>query len=318
MNVVLLSCLFLLMVTTSVSASMNINAHRGRIPIIFANRDKMSKTNSYRRGRRGSTNTELGSNSNHHDSIKNTRIQNTSSSRSYSKYYTSNEFEDGEDAFDEWDRLERMKKDLQKQLGGYRPWSIDTSSSRLGKVSWTSKLVLTNLVMFGLQMAMPSITKFGAKRSELILQGRELHRLITPIFLHGSPTHIMLNTFSLRNIGPEVERLFGGGRFLTTYLAAGVAGNLMSAYYSPNPSIGASGAVFGLMGAYYAFLSQNERLLGRSGQDAMSRVSGTLAMNVLFGLASPGIDNWAHIGGAIGGGKFEPSIHLAYYYLFHV
>ena len=46
------------------------------------------------------------------------------------------------------------------------------------------------------------------------------------------------------------------------------------------------------------------RLLGRSGQDAMSRVSGTLAMNVIFGLASPMIDNWGHIIGAIGGGQF--------------
>ena len=92
---------------------------------------------------------------------------------------------------------------------------------RPGVYSITNKLVIANVVMYGLQMMMPRVTKLGAKRSDLILQGKELHRLITPVFLHGSPMHIMLNTFSLRNIGPEVERLFGGGRFLTTYLCAG-------------------------------------------------------------------------------------------------
>lgn len=213
------------------------------------------------------------------------------------------DYDDGQDDIDEWDRLDRIKKQLQSQLGGYRPWSVQTRPRKPGSYSWTTQLVLANIGFFALQMIMPSVTKLGAKRSELIMQGKELHRLITPVFLHGSPMHLMLNTFSLQNIGPEVERLFGGGRFLCTYLAAGIAGNMVSAYYSPNPSLGASGAVFGLMGAYYAFLSQNERLLGRSGQDAMGRVSGTLGMNILFGLSSPSIDNWAHIGGAIGGGK---------------
>ena len=94
----------------------------------------------------------------------------------------------------------------------------------------------------------------------------------------------------------------------------GVVGNLFSAYNTPNPSLGASGAVFGLMGAYYVFLNQNDTLFGRSGQAIMGRVSQTLAMNVLFGMASPSIDNWAHIGGAIGGAVFAatfgPKLYL--------
>lgn len=257
------------------------------MPIIFAN--KSSSTS--RRYRRLTSNNSFDTN---------TSIN--ASSRSYQKYYTASEYDDGHDSeMDEWERLDRIKKDLQSKLGGYRPWSVDTTSGRPGSYSITTKFVIANVLMYGLQTMVPTVTKFGVKRSELILQGKELHRLITPVFLHGSIMHLMMNTFSLQNIGPEVERLFGSGRFLFTYLASGVAGNMMSAYYSPNPSLGASGAVFGLMGAYYSFLSQNERLLGRSGQDAMSRVSGTLAMNVIFGLASPMIDNWGHLGGAIGG-----------------
>ena len=102
--------------------------------------------------------------------------------------------------------------------------------------------------------------------------------------------HLLMNSFLLNNIGPEVERLFGSGQFLATYVVGGMAINLMSAWYTPNPLLGASGALFGLTDAYYVFLSQNERLFGRSGQNQMGRVSSTLGMNVSFSLASPLID----------------------------
>jgi membrane associated rhomboid family serine protease len=229
------------------------------------------------------------------------------------KYNSNNYYyEDGED---EWDKLEKIKKDLEPKLGGYRPWSIDTSYGRRpGQYSWTSKIVLLNIAIYGLQMINPNITRMFAKRSDMILNGRQLYRLVTPIFLHGSISHLMLNSFSLNNIGPEVERIFGGGRFLATYLVGGIAGNLASAYYTPNPSLGASGAVFGLMGAYYTFLSRNENLFGSLGQEMMGRVGSTLGMNVLFGMLSPSIDNWAHIGGGIGGvamaTTFGPKLYL--------
>ena len=83
---------------------------------------------------------------------------------------------------------------------------------------------------------------------------------------------------------------------MATYVVGGIAGNLASAMYTPNPSLGASGAVFSLMGAYYTFLSRNEHLFGRSGQAMMGRVGSTLGMNVVFGMMSPAIDNFAHIG----------------------
>jgi len=120
-------------------------------------------------------------------------------------------------------------------------------------------------------------------------------------FLLGNIPHLLMNTYSLQNIGPEVERLFGPGRFVATYLVAGVAGNILSAINTPNPSLGASGAIFGLLGAYYTFLNCNGQLFGRTASIQMDSVGRTLFMNVLFGLASPGIDNWGHIGGALGG-----------------
>lgn len=276
----LLLTLAALFVPSQVAGSSISTGSAGNKPLIFAN------SFALRRTRR----TPAFSNKQNQN-----RAQLASSSSYASTHY---DYEDGED---EWDRLERIKHELQSQLGGYRPWNVYTSSLRPGQYSWTSKIVLANVLIYGLQMVNPNITKMFAKRSDMILSGRQLYRLFTPMFLHGSVSHLLMNSFSLNNIGPEVERLFGTGRFLATYIIGGVAGNIASAYYTPNPSLGASGAVFGLMGAYYAFLSRNEKMFGRSGEAAMGRVGSTLGMNVLFGMAMPSIDNWAHIGGGIGG-----------------
>lgn len=91
------------------------------------------------------------------------------------------------------------------------------------------------------------MTELGIKLSDKILAGQELYRLITPVFLHGGLVHLFTNLYSLNNVGPDVEKLFGPGRFLATYLVSGITGNLFSALQSPNPSLGASGAVFGIM-----------------------------------------------------------------------
>lgn len=139
-------------------------------------------------------------------------VQLTSSS---TKIY---DYEDGED---DTDRLERIKRDLQDKMNGFRPWSVDMTSRRPGKYSITSRIIISNVAMYVLQMIYPSITRNFAKRSDLIMQGKELYRLFTPMFLHGSLSHLLLNSYSTQNIGPEVERLFGGGRFLATYIIGG-------------------------------------------------------------------------------------------------
>ena len=134
---------------------------------------------------------------------------------------------------------------------------------------------MTNIAIFALQQFNPRITQMGVKLSDKILNGQELYRLLTPVFLHGGLAHLCVNMFSLKNIGPDVESLFGPGRFLCTYLGAGIAGNIMSAIRSPNPALGASGAVFGIIGAQYVFLNRNDWLLGRQGkrmEDAIVQV----------------------------------------------
>jgi membrane associated rhomboid family serine protease len=198
-----------------------------------------------------------------------------------------------------------------------RSWKVNLKTRQRGRLSLTTRIIMTNIVMYVLQVWRPSLTQAGLKRSDLILQGRELYRLVTPVFLHATPMHLMTNMFSLSRLGPDVEGLFGSGRYLATYLAAGVAGNLLSAYASPNPGLGASGAVFGMVGSYLLFLTRHDWLLGRMGEDMSSRLIQTVVLNVGMGLMNPMIDNWAHLGGALGGAA------MAYYigprlYMTHV
>lgn len=207
-------------------------------------------------------------------------------------------------------RRDAIKKQQERELAvlekaGMRPYKLQPPP-KFGRSSLSNKIVMTNVAMYALQVWKPELTRRFAKRSDLILQGKELYRLITPVFLHGSVLHLMMNSYSLQNIGPRIEETFGSGRFLATYLASGIAGNLLSSYMSPNPAVGASGAIFGLMGAHYAFLSENN--LGAYSQRGIAAVTETVAVNLLFGFLNPMIDNWGHGGGLIGGAAMAAAI----------
>lgn len=184
-------------------------------------------------------------------------------------------------------------------------WSYLTydkeKSKRPGSLSLTSKIVWINVIAYGVQVVFPSFTKWGLKLSDKILRGEDLYRLVSPIFLHGGLTHLATNAFSLNSVGPQVEAFFGPGRFLATYLVSGIVGNIVSAYQSPNPALGASGAVFGIIGSCAVFFLRNDGYFGERGDAMMSSLTRTIGINLLFGAMSPMIDNWAHLGGLLGG-----------------
>lgn len=164
------------------------------------------------------------------------------------------------------------------------------------------------IIVFVLQMASESIAGvdypalLGMKINELIFQG-QLWRLITPVFLHGSFLHIAFNMYALFIFGPGLERQYGHGRFLALYFLGGFAGNVFSFLFSPAPSLGASTAIFGLLGAEGVFFFRNREVYGKIGQRALINIITVAAINLVIGL-SPGIDNWGHIGGLIGGTLF--------------
>jgi rhomboid protease GluP len=143
----------------------------------------------------------------------------------------------------------------------------------------------------------------GLKANELIMEG-QYWRFITPIFLHGSILHLGFNMYALHILGRRIERFYGSIRFLGLYFIAGICGNIFSFLFTISPSLGSSTAVFGLLGAEGVFIYQHRKLFGEQFQQALRQIIQVAAVNILIGL-SPGIDNWGHIGGLMGGMLFS-------------
>lgn len=144
---------------------------------------------------------------------------------------------------------------------------------------------------------------YGARINEAILAG-ELWRLLTPAVLHGSLPHIAFNMYALLSFGSGLERHFGHGRFLLLYLLGAFAGNVASFLFSPGYSVGASTAIFGLLGAEAVFLIQNRKVFPGHFRSAIGNIIFIAAINLFVIGSLPGIDNWGHIGGLIGGLMF--------------
>jgi len=131
---------------------------------------------------------------------------------------------------------------------------------------------------------------YGARINDFILAG-QLWRLLTPALLHGSVTHIFFNMYALLSFGTSLERYFGRWRFFTLYVLGAFAGNVASFLFSSGYSIGASTAVFGLIGAEAVFLFQNRKLLAGHFRSAIGNVLFIIAINLFLVGSLPGIDN---------------------------
>ena len=125
------------------------------------------------------------------------------------------------------------------------------------------------------------------------------YRLFTGMFLHGSIFHLIFNSYALYVIGSQIESFLGKFKFLIIYLAGGLMGSLFSITFNGNAaSIGASGAIFGLMGALVYFGYHYRVYLGNV---IKSQIIPLIVFNLVLGFVMSGVDNSAHIGGLIGG-----------------
>ena len=143
----------------------------------------------------------------------------------------------------------------------------------------------------------------GATYAPIIFDGGEYYRLFTSMFLHFDFDHLMSNMFSLLIFGKYVEPLVGKLRFLIIYILSGLGGNIISCgiEYLRNDnavSAGASGAVFGLMGALLCLVILNRGRIGTITKQGMYFMVG---MSLYTGFTSSGVDNVAHIGGLVCG-----------------
>jgi rhomboid protease GluP len=141
----------------------------------------------------------------------------------------------------------------------------------------------------------------GWQQNELIVTQGEYWRLITSTFLHSGLMHLFANSFGLFILGPDTERIYGMWRFLAVYLLAGLTGSVMSYILLPNPTLGASGSVFGLFGALIVFLYITRDVLGAFGRTQLQGIGAMLAIGLVLGFTDPTVNNIGHVGGLVGG-----------------
>jgi membrane associated rhomboid family serine protease len=180
-------------------------------------------------------------------------------------------------------------------------------------------LLIINIVMFIVTMASadwkfasfsenptigPSLDVFldlGAKQRHAIVEEGEWWRLITAGFLHGGIIHLLLNMWVLARIGGPLEEVFGSIAFAAIYLISLVSGNLASSVFLPDVlGVGASGAIYGIIGAMFADLIQNWSIMPSDRWCYLVSLAFNTVLGLLIGLV-PLLDNFSHIGGVLAG-----------------
>lgn len=170
----------------------------------------------------------------------------------------------------------------------------------------TYAIMAVNIIMFIISVILSGnffdidtnvLIRLGAKYNPAIQQG-QWFRLITCMFLHGGIVHIAANMYSLYAIGPFVEKLYGKYRYMCIYFVCGIVSSLCSFLFSDYVSIGASGAIFGLLGIVFVFALKERKRIGKG---FLMNIVSVVVMNLIIGISLPGIDNFAHLGGLLSG-----------------
>ena len=184
----------------------------------------------------------------------------------------------------------RTIRPTRTSLGG----RVQLDASRI-----TMILIAINVIVFAAGFAVPGLVgRFANVAQGVDSDGQlvgvadgEVFRLLTAAFLHGGWLHLLVNMLALFTIGPQLEAALGRGRYLTLYLLSALGGSVAGFVFSPPTtySVGASGAVFGLFGAFYLVV---RRLGGDTGQIAV-----LLIINLVITFTIPNIDARAHLGG---------------------
>ena len=138
------------------------------------------------------------------------------------------------------------------------------------------------------------------------IRAGQFYRIISGTLLHGSIPHLLFNMYSLYILGSQLEGFFGKAKFALIYIFSAICGSFLSITFGQGAgSVGASGAIFGLMGSLLYFGFYYRVYLG---QVVKSQILPLIAVNLLVGFMTPGIDNSAHIGGLIGGAAITMAV----------
>lgn len=184
----------------------------------------------------------------------------------------------------------------------------------------TRAILVVTAIVFAGQVMMPNLTYLFAMRPDLAAEG-QWWRFVTPMLVHGGVFHLLMNGYVLFAIGPAVEQRYGSARFAAIYLVAGIGGAIAS--FGLNecqlPSVGASGAILGLLGALIADLFgrrnlPNARMQLRSMLQWVGFIFAFGIVTQVLGALGIGfflIDNYAHAGGLLTGAALGWSLRTA-------
>jgi rhomboid protease GluP len=189
----------------------------------------------------------------------------------------------------------------QRQNVAVRPTSVVTLTLIAINV-----LVYVAMVVKGVSATSPApedLLPWGANFGPLTLDGGQWWRLFTACFLHFGIVHIGFNMYVLYQVGMTTELLYGRAKYLLIYLLAGVLGNIVSLYVHPlSVGAGASGAIFGVYGAFLGFLLIRRSFIPKMAMAQMVRSAAIfLGINLFYGMASRTTDLSAHVGGLVTG-----------------
>jgi membrane associated rhomboid family serine protease/tetratricopeptide (TPR) repeat protein len=182
------------------------------------------------------------------------------------------------------------------------PLDYEVAPRRFWPVA-TIILLVVNFLFFALEIFAGGsdntqvLLNLGATYGPYLRRG-EYWRLVMPMFLHGGWLHILGNSYCLYILGPILERVYGYGRYLTIYVAAGMGGAILSMVVSRNVSVGASGAIFGIAGAMLVTgYVHRDAVPPRWGRAFGRGMLPFIILNLALGFSVSGIDNWGHLGG---------------------
>lgn len=199
-------------------------------------------------------------------------------------------------------QAERAEEDFQQRLMRQTPtvWGLYLVMA-LNIGVW-----LANLIdgMDPFKAASADLLRWGANSAAAVLRDGESWRLLTATVLHGGLLHLGLNMAALWDAGRQVCRWYGNGQFLMIYLGAALSGSALSLHFAAqrSVSVGASGAVFGVLGALMLGVWRHRDRVPPSLAQHLLKMQGAFVLVTLVqGLLQPGIDNAAHLGGLLGG-----------------
>lgn len=188
--------------------------------------------------------------------------------------------------------------------------NIEKEATGFFKVPVTNILIITNILVFAIMVLSSgnivnslfsvdneTLLNFGALYGPYVRAG-QYHRIISSMFLHANLIHLLLNMYALKIIGTLVENIYKSKKFSIIYAVSGIYGAIGSLIFSNSISVGASGAIFGLLGAAFVYAFMMRKKIGRA---FINEIFKAIVINLLIGLSVSNIDNAAHIGGLIGG-----------------